>query len=191
MRHKGFFRKSGATIQGSTTNLVESVWLDTNISRSGISPYPNERLTFSLTLVAGEGWDGGLAEKYLAAHNASFQLHCLARCNPGFNNLNNSAGKATTLGDADRFLRLAGTFCNNQKFFTTAKGRYGLGPYTIQKGDICCVLFGAEIPFILRPTNTKPYYRLVGGCYIHGIMRGEAIRWRKDGLLVEQDIILV
>ncbi|OCK92463.1 uncharacterized protein K441DRAFT_182571 [Cenococcum geophilum 1.58] len=174
MRHKGFFRKSGATIQGSTTNLVESVWLDTNANRSGISPYPNEWQAFSLTLVAGKGWDEGLAEKDLAAHNADFRLYCLARCSPGFNNLNNSvheAGKATTLGDADRFLRLARTFCNNRKFFTTAKGRYGLSPYTIQKGDICCVLFGAEIPFILRPTNTKSHYRLVGGCYIHGTVK--------------------
>lgn len=101
MRHKGFFQKSGATIQGSTTNLVESVWLDTNVSRSGISPCPNEWQAFSLTLVAGKGWDEGLAEKDLAAHNADFRLYCLARCSPGFNNLNNSvheAGKVATLG---------------------------------------------------------------------------------------------
>lgn len=100
-RHKGFFRKSGATIQGSTTNLVESVWLDTNINRSGISPYPNEWQAFSLTLVAGKGWDEGLAEEDLAAHNADFRLYCLARRSPGLNNLDNSvhqAGKATTLG---------------------------------------------------------------------------------------------
>ena len=101
MRHKGFFRKSGATIQGSTTNLVESVWLDTNVNRSGISPYPNEWQAFSLTLVAGKGWGEGLAEKDFAAHNADFRLYCLVKCSLGFNNLNNSvqeAGKATTLG---------------------------------------------------------------------------------------------
>jgi len=126
--------------------------------------------------------------------NAGFRLYSLARCNPGFNNLNNSvheAGKATTLGNADRFLRLVRSLRNNRKFLTAVKGRYGLGPYTMQKGDICCVLFGAEIPFVLGPTNIKSHYRLVGGYYIYGIMRGEAIRWRKDGLLVEQDIILV
>lgn len=51
--------------------------------------------------------------------------------------------------------------------------------------------FWSRNAFHLRPTNTKSHYRLVSGCYIHGIMRGEAIRWWKDGLLIEQDILLV
>lgn len=39
------------------------------------------------------------------------------------------------------------------------------------EGDICCILFGAPVPFVLRPAGNG--YRLVGEAYVHGIMKGE------------------
>jgi hypothetical protein len=42
-------------------------------------------------------------------------------------------------------------------------------------GDICCVLFGATAPFILRKADEESHYKLVGGAYIHGLIRGEAL----------------
>jgi hypothetical protein len=58
-------------------------------------------------------------------------------------------------------------------FFTTASGYIGVGPYNTRVGDICAVLFGAEIPFLLRKESSEQ--RLVGDCYVHGIMQGELL----------------
>lgn len=43
-------------------------------------------------------------------------------------------------------------------------------------GDEVCVLFGMEVPFILRPVpgSSSLEYELVGECYVHGMMDGEA-----------------
>jgi hypothetical protein len=38
------------------------------------------------------------------------------------------------------------------------------------------VLSGSNVPFVLRPV--EDHYRLIGPCYVHGIMGGEA--WPKD-----------
>lgn len=64
--------------------------------------------------------------------------------------------------------------CWGHSFFGTKGGYMGLGPKILQPGDVVCVLAGGEVPFILRPDHG--YYRLVGECYLHGIMNGEAIR---------------
>jgi hypothetical protein len=52
-------------------------------------------------------------------------------------------------------------------------------------GDIVCVLAAAETPFVLQQAGRreisdelgeKDVNDLVGECYIHGIMKGEAIQ---------------
>ena len=61
-------------------------------------------------------------------------------------------------------------------FFTTRKKRYmGLGQTgeRMQPDDLVCVLFGGQTPFILRPVGDN--HILLGACYVHGIMDGEAM----------------
>jgi len=71
--------------------------------------------------------------------------------------------------------------CEGRSFLFTRKGYYSLGPYIAKPGDICCVLFGATVPFILRKADGASHYKLVGEAYIHGLMRGEAVNnIRKD-----------
>ncbi|RSL58747.1 hypothetical protein CEP54_007648 [Fusarium duplospermum] len=65
--------------------------------------------------------------------------------------------------------------------FVTEKGWMGLGPRFVQPGDIVAVLFGADIPYILRPV--EDHYILVGECYVHGIMDGELMDELPDTLL--------
>jgi hypothetical protein len=48
-----------------------------------------------------------------------------------------------------------------------------------QIGDKICILFGAYVPFVLREEKDG-FYRLVGECYLHGVMDGEVMK--------EQDI---
>lgn len=54
-------------------------------------------------------------------------------------------------------------------------------------GDVIAVFYGCEVPFLLRAAGGD-CYKLVGNCYVHGIMYGEALGF--PGLAV-QDIRLV
>lgn len=77
------------------------------------------------------------------------------------------------------------TFVINQKFFVTMEGYLGMGPQMMVPGDEVWVLFGGNVPFILRPVNTssseaESKYILVGQAYVHGIMYGEVVRARMD-----------
>ena len=61
----------------------------------------------------------------------------------------------------------------NRRFFITREGHMGLGPRNIEPGDVVCILLGAQVPFVLRAV--KDGYVLLGECYCHGIMEGEAV----------------
>jgi hypothetical protein len=74
----------------------------------------------------------------------------------------------------------------NRRFYTTHKGFIGQAPSTAVTGDIVCILKGANVPFILRKAGDK--YVLIGECYCHGIMYGEAMQW-SDLRLQEISII--
>ena len=79
-------------------------------------------------------------------------------------------------GESERFLADMRMVCEGRTFIFTEKGRYGLAPMIAQAGDICCVLLGATVPFIVRRTDTEDHFKFIGEAYVHGIMRGEALR---------------
>lgn len=76
---------------------------------------------------------------------------------------------------------------DNRVFFTTQNGYMGFGPPDMKAGDLVYVLLGSKVPFVLRPGHplrveggegsscNGGYYSLVGYCYVHGIMDGEAV----------------
>ncbi|KAF1984050.1 hypothetical protein K402DRAFT_395982 [Aulographum hederae CBS 113979] len=64
-------------------------------------------------------------------------------------------------------------FCLGRKLLVTARGFLGLAPPEAQKGDVVVVLLGAPTPLLLRKRGEN--YVLVGECYVHGIMGGEAL----------------
>jgi hypothetical protein len=53
-------------------------------------------------------------------------------------------------------------------------GYIGIGDVMLESGDLVCILFGGNVPFILREVKGK--YQFIGECYVHGIMWGEALR---------------
>jgi hypothetical protein len=71
----------------------------------------------------------------------------------------------------------------NQKtpLCTTVKGFLAAVPCTTKVGDCIAILGGGNLPFVLRPTGDN-HYRLVGPCYVHGIMDGEAFPEDPDEL---------
>jgi hypothetical protein len=65
--------------------------------------------------------------------------------------------------------------------FLTSKGRIGLcGAAVTAVGDLCCILAGAPVPFLLTPA-TNQWHKLVEECYIYGVMHGELLNECKSG----------
>jgi hypothetical protein len=74
---------------------------------------------------------------------------------------------------SNRFEDCALTRSRNRRFCLTEGGKIGQVPNCARKGDEVWILLGAKVPFILRRVGSC--YFLVGECYIHGIMYGEAV----------------
>ena len=51
----------------------------------------------------------------------------------------------------------------------------GWAPPLAQAGDVICIIFGASVPYVLRPMGDQ--FLLIGECFILEIMRGEALTW--------------
>jgi hypothetical protein len=58
------------------------------------------------------------------------------------------------------------------RFCETGGGRYGQVLSSVQVGDVVCILYGGELPYIIRPLRNGEY-KFVGSCYMHGLMDGE------------------
>lgn len=56
--------------------------------------------------------------------------------------------------------------------FMSSSGHLGLAPEASEEEDVICVLQGARVPFIVRPTGHHKC-SLVGEAYVHGVMDGE------------------
>jgi len=79
--------------------------------------------------------------------------------------------------------------CHQRRHFVTKTGYQGLGPSQIQPGDFVFVAFGGSCPYVLREVIGG--YRLVGECYVHGLMDGEAIAEMKAGRRSTLEITLI
>ncbi len=66
------------------------------------------------------------------------------------------------------------------RFFVSVAGLMGMAPDEAQVGDIICVLFGGQVLFILRKREPTGYI-LIGECYVHGVMDGEAMKGYEEG----------
>ena len=86
--------------------------------------------------------------------------------------------------DADTWVKVAGDVdawlwskSECTRLFTTDNPAavLGTGLDGIRVGDIVCVLFGSDVPFVLRPVGYKGDHKLIGQCYVEGIMHGEAL----------------
>ncbi len=104
-----------------------------------------------------------------------------------------------------RYRDSAAVVCNKRKFFFTKKKFFGLGPGALQTGDFIAVLLGADVPFVVRevpedgeeseelrrmqnqPIPMDRKFRLIGECYVNGLMQGQATR----GQEFTRDITLI
>ncbi|KAI1749089.1 heterokaryon incompatibility protein-domain-containing protein [Xylaria castorea] len=97
-------------------------------------------------------------------------------------------------GNDERGVRLYKTAnlptCLDPCFFVATGGYYGLCPWTAQEGDMVVLLYGGNVPYLLRPVSKgisakesdvdpEDTFELVGECYVQGIMHGEFLN-RED-----------
>jgi len=71
----------------------------------------------------------------------------------------------------------------------TKCGYIGAIPQEAQLGDLVCILFGCSVPVVLRK-HIGEEYQLVGECYIHGLMDGEALAMQATGQVEAHDFVL-
>lgn len=65
-------------------------------------------------------------------------------------------------------------WASRRRFCVTRHGQLAFVPKDSTKGDIICVLFGGEVPYVLRPLKDGSYV-VVGECYQARIMNGESL----------------
>lgn len=79
----------------------------------------------------------------------------------------------------DTIFRSMATPMLNRRLFRTQEGFIGLGPKLMREDeDYVALCEGGALPLIVRPKGDD--WEVVGDCYIHGIMRGEAYELLKD-----------
>lgn len=75
-------------------------------------------------------------------------------------------------------------YCKNRKAFVTNSGLLGIGPRTLQKGDVVAVSKLSQWPMVLRHANPPAtvtrsgedaYYTMVGAAYVEEIRNGDLI----------------
>jgi hypothetical protein len=63
-----------------------------------------------------------------------------------------------------------------RRLVTTRKGYLALAPQETERGDLLCVLYGGQLPLVLRQSGSC--FELIGEAYVHGIMDGEVVDGR-------------
>ncbi|KIW16866.1 hypothetical protein PV08_04056 [Exophiala spinifera] len=82
-----------------------------------------------------------------------------------------------TLQSTDLLDEYISSTTRNRRLFMTAGGKLGIGPAGTKRGDYLYLLAGATHPCLLRQVKYRlDLYQLVGECYVHGIMNGEATK---------------
>ncbi|KAK4448890.1 heterokaryon incompatibility protein-domain-containing protein [Podospora aff. communis PSN243] len=73
------------------------------------------------------------------------------------------------------------------KFGMVSMGMTAMVPSRAREGDVIIVLFGADVPIVLRPVEgSTGQYTLVGAAYIHGLMYGSALEELEKGEVTEE-----
>lgn len=92
---------------------------------------------------------------------------------------------------AQYFLRALRRAMIGRRFCEMGDGRLGLVPRGAEVGEIVCVVHGSQSPLLIRRSqkveSSATKFELVGTCFVHGLMYGEAF----DLGIPEEDIVLV
>lgn len=85
-------------------------------------------------------------------------------------------------------LGLAVQSLKGRKLATTKTGYIAMVPKNVQRGDVVAVLLGCNFPVLLRPSGR--YFRVLGECYVHGLMNGEVFGLERTGTVSLETLLL-
>jgi hypothetical protein len=64
--------------------------------------------------------------------------------------------------------------CIGKCLFRTHDGKRGLCPSPARVGDLVVILYGGQVPYLLRAVDGGGLFAFVGECYLDGFMSEEA-----------------
>lgn len=71
--------------------------------------------------------------------------------------------------------------CYDRNFFSKATGLFGLGPKTMNSGDLVAIVYGSPFPVAVRShPGFESQHEFLGVCYVYGIMQGEAVKHHQE-----------
>ncbi|KAH7090442.1 heterokaryon incompatibility protein-domain-containing protein [Paraphoma chrysanthemicola] len=77
---------------------------------------------------------------------------------------------------------------NGRRVFIGENGYCGIVPDHTHKGDLICVLFGCDVPVVLR--QEAEHFTFIGECYALGLMYGEAIEAVRQGSIGSKQFVI-
>ncbi|CVK98658.1 related to heterokaryon incompatibility protein het-6 [Fusarium proliferatum] len=81
-----------------------------------------------------------------------------------------------------RFMKDAYVCAKGRRWGVTKSGHMGFVPPRSMPDDLICLIYGTQTPYVLRQNfsrgsnDLKRTYTLIGECYMHGMMDGEALQ---------------
>jgi hypothetical protein len=170
------FRADGIQSLGprAVAGLIQREWLTLGGCNSETNSIDEIPEAFWRTLVADRGPSGSVTPLW---YHRAF-AHCLSHRNPnGDINIarliaQSEAGSSLITEFLDR---VQSVICDRKFLISKDHQWFGLAPDGTEIGDIICILCGCSVPVILREGSGDDTgcWRLVGECYVHGIMDGE------------------
>lgn len=74
------------------------------------------------------------------------------------------------------------------RLMVSRNGCTGMAAEKAMKGDLVCVLFGCSVPVLLRKSDDKDSFKLIGECFLDGYMDGSALQWSE---LPEREFLIL
>jgi len=142
----------GCTKNGETYEVPESFWR---------------------TLVADRGPKGTMTPSWYSIAFRNCLLHLTPTGDINTNRLIHESEAEASL--VVNFLQRVQSGIWNRKFLVSKVNEWiGLAPTATEAGDELVILYGCSVPVVLRPSKERGWL-LVGECYVHGMMDGEAM----------------
>ncbi|KAL4778616.1 HET-domain-containing protein [Aspergillus varians] len=102
--------------------------------------------------------------------------------NPMLMEYNNYALSMGVGGPSTLFLARTNQHTGNRAMFSTSYGYVGMAPKGSRVGDRVAIFEGGSVPFIIRRWGQN--WQVVGACYVHGCMHGEAFSPEKTATMI-------
>jgi Heterokaryon incompatibility protein (HET) len=95
-------------------------------------------------------------------------------------------GDVISLDTPNQYLRKLLPLLLRYKLCETQSGLVGMVPVDARVRDVIYLFAGSRMPFVLRPCDEdESKYQIIGVCYVHGMMNGEALRsekWKEEDI---------